>query len=49
MEEFTQIMTETGDKLTEEEVEELIHEVVSVKSRDLNYEEFITIMTSAHK
>ena len=48
-EEFRKAMTELGDKLNEEEVEEMIREVSSEMSEDINYEEFITIMTSAHK
>ena len=42
-------LTELGDKLTEEEVDEMLRELELENDRYINYEEFITILSSAHK
>ena len=49
VEELRQALTECGEKLTEEEVQEMVREISSPDSRNINYEELITIMTSGRK
>lgn len=44
--ELRHVMTNLGEKLTEEEVEEMIHEADTDGGGQINYEEFVKLMVS---
>ena len=43
---FPQVMTNLGEKLSEEEVDEMIREMDSKGAGQVNYEEFVNMLTS---
>ena len=43
---FRHVMTNLGEKLTDEEVDEMIREADIDGDGQVNYEEFVTMMTS---
>lgn len=47
--ELSKVLTELGDKLSHEEVDEMLRELELKNDRYINYEEFITILSSNHE